>query len=713
MPKLTWYIIFSLTAVTCGIDATPENIKSLNENSSKIYRNFYSNFQISILFNKYDPALLSADEKSELIFQAERASRKLSGILKEQEHIKKHIEEYEGGDWEEKFGNNNLWKEISANVLSTNYRQMKIDLELSSLVTKKRKEKLLENTLENLNRFEKESVSAFELLRAKIYMQMAEVDSSYRKLAKNQLFIFTDTLSENSRYYYRAVIEKLKFEEKPKELFEFITSLKDKQKNNLSDQTITGALIFLEDRIDTSKIISLAERRKKVLGFYRELKLRKLKSAENYNEFKKKDVQIALEEILKQEPGKFRSLLKNLIEGTRFDCAGLYYAGALAEKSLEKRFEYLIRATELLEDSRLNLNIDHIIEFLIDTGYALAKENRLSDKNTNQLMVLLENFDLSDSTVFSIGKFLNDIGKLDIAFKILKKIDENENAEWLILKIKAEKNYGKAINRKIEEFIAECDNKDLKNKAKTLLAERLLDSKNKRENERATELLKEIGKNSGKPIKYLKIKSLRKRNKYQKAVEEVLEIEDINEKLHYEIIQLLDEIYLRIDEFEALNQSDKFYQDCAKIADRCLDLKKGEKNLIEMIYVAEFNVYSDFNRRTKTEKISKIRQKLNKIKGNYLYFIETKARVLTYLKEFTEASVLWKKARKARENEPSDKYERNWRWWRAKYFELNCILKMPAVEKNKVLHAVEVLINSYEEIPDIWRRKLSDLKKGN
>jgi hypothetical protein len=55
--------------------------------------------------------------------------------------------------------------------------------------------------------------------------------------------------------------------------------------------------------------------------------------------------------------------------------------------------------------------------------------------------------------------------------------------------------------------------------------------------------------------------------------------------------------------------------------------------------------------------------------------------------------------------------EQNWRWWRAKFFELYCWSKMAGTKKEDLLHTIEILENSYTNIPNLWSEKLNGLKQ--
>ena len=79
--------------------------------------------------------------------------------------------------------------------------------------------------------------------------------------------------------------------------------------------------------------------------------------------------------------------------------------------------------------------------------------------------------------------------------------------------------------------------------------------------------------------------------------------------------------------------------------------------------------------------------------------------------KFAEAARLWAQLAKSRKSEAPETARRIWKWWRAKFYELDCCAKMPQTDKMSVLHTTEVLESSFTDIPPFWAKKLNLLKQ--
>ena len=97
--------------------------------------------------------------------------------------------------------------------------------------------------------------------------------------------------------------------------------------------------------------------------------------------------------------------------------------------------------------------------------------------------------------------------------------------------------------------------------------------------------------------------------------------------------------------------------------------------------------------------------------GKSIDFIRCKARLKAGQAEFGEAAVLWAKVCEMRKSDSMPENERSWQWWRAKFYELECLAKEKDESKKQVLHTIEVLENSFTDIPPFWAEKLNILKQ--
>ncbi|GAI12323.1 unnamed protein product, partial [marine sediment metagenome] len=91
--------------------------------------------------------------------------------------------------------------------------------------------------------------------------------------------------------------------------------------------------------------------------------------------------------------------------------------------------------------------------------------------------------------------------------------------------------------------------------------------------------------------------------------------------------------------------------------------------------------------------------------------LRCRARLFCKQAKFDKAARLWAKIAKIQKNKLTVANQQSWKWWRAKFYELHCWSKCPQAKKKEVLHTIEVLENSFTDIPPLWAEKLSSLKQ--
>jgi hypothetical protein len=64
-----------------------------------------------------------------------------------------------------------------------------------------------------------------------------------------------------------------------------------------------------------------------------------------------------------------------------------------------------------------------------------------------------------------------------------------------------------------------------------------------------------------------------------------------------------------------------------------------------------------------------------------------------------------------RRNEPGRVNQKSYGWWQAKFYELDCLARLPSSDRQSIAHAIDVLISSNPEIPAPWAEKLDILKQ--
>jgi hypothetical protein len=152
---------------------------------------------------------------------------------------------------------------------------------------------------------------------------------------------------------------------------------------------------------------------------------------------------------------------------------------------------------------------------------------------------------------------------------------------------------------------------------------------------------------------------------------------------------------------------------CKKLAQFCCDCLEGQLKQRAGLLLVEISVFPA----TRTEKeLSGFEEMLHNIAkaglSNDIDFIRCRARVLAEQGKFHKAAELWSEIAKIRKEELASSNRRSWKWWRARFYELACLAELPQANKQQLRHIIEVLENSFSDIPPLWAEKLSLLKQA-
>jgi tetratricopeptide (TPR) repeat protein len=184
-----------------------------------------------------------------------------------------------------------------------------------------------------------------------------------------------------------------------------------------------------------------------------------------------------------------------------------------------------------------------------------------------------------------------------------------------------------------------------------------------------------------------------------------------------EAMALLSEIINKIDQLqEHSNDFPKLVSNCEKIARSCERISLSTFGLVPVsqarLYLAEISVFAALNKQEKLLAVKKLLDDLpSNDKNDNANFTRCRARLLTAQGKFAEVARLWAHIAKTQKNHTIGSNKQTWKWWRAKFYELDCFAKTPQTEKQDILHTIEVLESSFTDIPSLWAGKLNLLKQ--
>ncbi|MHC4758191.1 MAG: hypothetical protein ACYTE8_06015, partial [Planctomycetota bacterium] len=246
--------------------------------------------------------------------------------------------------------------------------------------------------------------------------------------------------------------------------------------------------------------------------------------------------------------------------------------------------------------------------------------------------------------------------------------------------------------------------------------------------EKSKELLEKLadkaqGKWQKRAVMELAVDSIRQNNNLtieqkQSLLNKISAIINIdNEKEYcdyaYDIFKLLQELTDRIEEVQ-INVSDfpKLLDQLVVCSGFCYECFDGTEKYAAALLWGELLVLENSLQRPEFSDLRHFIQATgNENEVPEAELLRFQARILMAEGNFLEAAELWVKICNIREAENLTENERNWQWWRAKYYELYCCRQVPEFKNIELLHTIEILETTYTQIPHLWAEKLNSLKK--
>ena len=244
----------------------------------------------------------------------------------------------------------------------------------------------------------------------------------------------------------------------------------------------------------------------------------------------------------------------------------------------------------------------------------------------------------------------------------------------------------------------------------------LLDSPQTNEAQKALDILTESEIRSEPDLKAFKSKALRYLGRLDESAECLVGFCRANDREHvFDAERLIIRI---IERFEHLQDNSpdfsQLYKNSLEIARYCERISLTTYGLISggQLYVAEISLLGTA---ADPEELAKIEELLDglpeRYKSGHVGFLRCRARLLAEQGKFAEAGALWARVAGIEKRRLAPPNQRNEQWWRAKYYELFCFSKIPQTQGRDVVHSIEVLQNSFAEIPPLWAERLNLLKQ--
>ena len=361
------FLFLSSSSALADALPTAEDINSLAENAKLTTDTFMQqSFKLRMQY-EYSGRFLTKDDKENLHKLAKSAGNKLQAIVKKQEIQKQQIEDYQGDDWDQRYGSTGLWRKSAGDLFRTTFYKCKIDFYLALASGQLQRNEILHKILAQIDStFSHMPSDAIKLLKIKTLILLAETESDYRTQAKDALYspdmIYPGMPCE---FDIRRHIQKIKFSGK----------IRPDQVNKLTDYffkigcaddfelILSLAILQLQSKQFEAfgKTVSLWPQTKDFLGsiILSDLSHR-IEQQQSLQQISVFEAELAAQAAWKDETKDYETLLNHLAGTKKFQIPLILYVTAttLTESSPAKAVNFLVKASKLQQQKSDGLNIE-------------------------------------------------------------------------------------------------------------------------------------------------------------------------------------------------------------------------------------------------------------------------------------------------------------------------------------------------------------------
>lgn len=740
-----------LFAYSANAIPTAEDINSLTEKARQTTDTFIQkSFQLRMAY-QYSSKFLTRRDKEQLNTLATRAGDQLLAIEASQRKIKQQIEDYQGDDWDDRYGSTGLWRKLSADLYLTAEYKGQIDFYLALTARQPQRNKILHKILTQIEVSDTTYHSAeLQLLRARIYSLLSQTDSSYKPLATQEFNLLMVRSDVRHSTAFRTAIETIRLfgptvPEKLNTIAENIAKSRCKD-----DIELVLSLAFLQRRYEPESLKKTVQTWPQIEDFLSSLALSDLSNRVKENRFTKQYLQqlsvfeadLAAQAAWKNKTQEYKTLLGHISDEEKFHTPLILYVTAIASADSlpAEAVNLLIKASsvqQLQKSDRLNIEAHEIAKQAAQLAYGFYNHNpancRLAvEAFGNYHTMAAEKSD--EQLEYLYTTILNNCGEIEKSKILLEKIANRPTGHWrnrakLDLITTAIRQHQSENPEKIRVILKQSDtlikelrlsNKDneLRTEAIKIHCRLIFQSKQIASAWKVLDVLTDSDIFVDPNLNILKANALRQLGRLEESADCLLKAIGVSRTDYIiEAMALLSEIINKIDQLqEHSNDFPKLVSNCEKIARSCERISLSTFGLVPVskarLYLAEISVFAALNKQEKLSVIEKLLDDLpSNDKNDNANFTRCRARLLTAQGKFAEAARLWAHLARIQKNDLHETTQRPWEWWRAKFYELDCFANTPQTEKQDILHTIEVLVSSYTGIPPLWAEKLDLLKQ--
>jgi len=670
---------FFLSVVAASAEALPtaNDINNLAETARLTGDTFMQESFALRMRYEFSRQFLDPNDRDNLHRLAKTASERLQTTAEKQKTFKQQIEDYQGRDWDTKYGQSGLWRKLSADIYTTGLSKCEVDFYLALTSEQPQRNEILHGILAEIDSLNQRSNTAYsQFLKARTLALLAQTDPVHKPSAKKEFDELMERSDMRQSTAFRITIERIKLlgiteADRLKLLAEDLA-----QSSCRNDPELVLPLMSLQRRYDPAgfeKSVQIFPEMEDFLGLLIlsdiSNRITRQKDLEQISVF---EAELAAQAAWRAESQSYDKLLDYFLSEAKFQTPLILYVSAVkfAESSPAKAVELLIEASKLQrikKSDRLNVEPEKIAEQAAQLSYNLFAADLLHCRLAvgafeNYLTIAAQ--ESSEELEYLYCAVLDSCGKTEEAEELLKKIAKRPAGKW------RNKAGLELIVRAIQQ--GGYENPNQRNKLLGQFSSLIADPASP----------ERFAAASGGDCKYAGAAMV----------------------LVGEVLDEIDEIQQQADDF------DKAANDCRVLAEFCFDCLEGEARRHAGLYLAEASIFAANKEEEKLSAVEELLDDTAESGNGDVNLLRCRARLLGEQGKFGEAAELWAKIRELRRGETSEADKRSWKWWRAKFYELYCLAECPQTNKAGIYHTIEVLENSFTDIAPVWAEKLNSLK---
>lgn len=694
--------VIALTVSLCvaGAEAAIPTEKDVNDLSLEVQAVVGSFMRESFMLRMqylYNDGTLGEPDRSGLHEMATEASEKLLTLAESQEKLKAAIEQYDGDDWDRLYGVTGLWRRLLGEVLRTRMSRCEALLYAGLSSGQGESSGRIESALSEIEGLRAAyDIGYLDYLRGQALGSLARIHPEKEPDSKKVFSLLSERSDTQQTTSIRGAISRM-WLFGPEEA-EQLTRLGDDllRSGLIDDVELAVSLAIVQRRCAAMEaletVLSANAGARDVVG---RLALSKIEHEFRQSKLDPDEVtvieaELAAVAMIQADPGAYVKVLQWLASWEEFRTGPVIYACAVAtvEDEPDEACAYLVEASRLQEDHRskwLELSSEQIAQEAVRLACDSYSDRRCKAATvveTVEQCRALTGGPLADELEYVYTKALIGTGRTETGLKLLGTMLEKPTDE-------------KSDSLQIEMLKTYC----------TIL----IVDRGDAGAEHVAALLGNDEIESDPNLSLIKSKALLQLGRGAESLGCMLPVyrAHICEQAD-EALGVLAEVISQIEKYELsgplLRQAGA---DGLKLGQFCYGCLDGEKKRLAGLYAAEAQVISAAGDEEMLEGVGRFLDEFVGPDSNDVESLRCRARLLMAQGQSLDAASLWRRMASAHKDNGQDS---GWLRWRAKYYELLCCAKSSDIEDAELVHTIEVLQSSGDQITSPWDAKLTGLK---